>query len=813
MLNDQLCSDKFLRLKLSARLLALPLALLAMASTAVAEVPEKVTFVDHVLPIFRENCLACHDQGGRSADLSLETYNDTLTGGASGEVVEAGAADSSRLYQLMAHLDEPIMPPGSDKLPDEQLALVKAWIDGGLLENAGSKAKKSKKAAVAAFVPSADNRPEGEPAMPGGFFREPVVHSPVPGAVADVAASPWAPVVAVTGQRQVLLYHTDTRELLGVAPFLAGSPEVVRFSRNGDLLLVGGGQGAKVGVVHLWKVKTGKRIAEIGDELDTVLAADITSDHTLVAFGGPRRRVQAHRTADGELVYSITKHTDWVTALEFSPDGTLLVTADRAGNAHLWEAKTGRPVANLTGHKAAITAVTWRGDSQLLVSVDDGGEIRTWQTNGNPVKQWRGGSSVLDARFTKDGRLLTVGRDRVAKLWNTDGKELKQLGKSNDIALAIAPTFDEKLAVFADWTGSIQVAELESGTIVGQLAENPPTLAMRLATAEAQLNQASTTIDPAQQSVAAATMTLDGAKATVDKHQEQKQAAREAMASIEQQLAAATAKLEQEAQQLATADQQIAAAAESQKQAEASLFDLQEKLAALGNQEGEESDGEQAAKLEAEIAESKSALEAIQEQKKQTEANRPQLAKSHSDSQQAVASLKQQLGKQQEMLAALTEAEKTLPNIEAITAERDRLQQELSKRQAEMAEAEKLVANLKAEISEYASAGAAFEQSLAEKQQAVESTTTQLAEVTEKLTAEASRVEQADREISALEEQLNELKAQRRELAAAKKDVQQTAETLETQLGELAAEQEKLQKAVSDYKQAAELRQQLGAGN
>ena len=784
-----------------------------IVSTAVAEVPEKVTFDDHVLPIFRENCLACHDQGGRSADLSLETYNDVMTGGASGEVVEAGAGDSSRLYQLMAHVEEPIMPPGQDKLPDEQLALVKAWIDGGLLENAGSKAKKSKRAAVAAFVPSADNRPAGEPAMPGGFFREPVLHSPVAGAVADIAASPWAPLIAVTGQRQVLLYHSETHELLAVVPFVVGTPEVVRFSRNGDLLLVAGGIGAKLGTIHLWDIKTGTRLSEIGDELDTALAADITPDHTLVALGGPKRRVQVYRTGDGELAYSITKHTDWATALEFSPDGTLLVTADRAGNAHLWEAKTGRPVANMTGHKGAITAVTWRGDSQLFATVGDAGEVHTWQRNGTQVKQWGAGSSLLDARFTKDGRLLIVNRDRTAKLWNTDGKELKLLGQTDDIALAIAPTYDDKLAVFADWTGTVRMADLESGSEVARLSANPPTLAMRLMVAEGQLGEATAAIDPAKQSLAAATMTLDGAKATVDKHQQEKQVAMQQVATLEAQLGEAREKLAQVAKQLSETDKQIVASQEEQKQTEAGLFAMEEKLASLGNQEGEGSDGEVAAKLEAEIADNQAAIQALKAKQQATEAGRPKQAESNEQAKQLVNTLEQQLAKQQQVLQQLVNNEPKLPNLEALTAERDRLQQELDKKQQSKSQAEQQVAGLKQEIAAYAGAATSLPEALAAQQSATEAKSAELATVTEKLATETEQIEQLETELDALKKQLKELEQKRRDEILAKKATQEAAEELETKVGELSSQQEKLQKAVSDYQRAADLRQQFGAGN
>ena len=50
-----------------------------------------------------------------------------MHGGASGEVVEPGDLDGSRLWGLVNHTDEPKMPPNQDKLPDAKLD-----IDQGL---------------------------------------------------------------------------------------------------------------------------------------------------------------------------------------------------------------------------------------------------------------------------------------------------------------------------------------------------------------------------------------------------------------------------------------------------------------------------------------------------------------------------------------------------------------------------------------------------------------------------------------------------------------------------------------------------------
>ena len=103
-----------------------------------------VNFVEHVLPIFRQHCLQCHNANDAEAGLAIDSFGAVMEGGGSGDVVSAGDSAASRLYLVMTHDEEPAMPPNQDPIPPEQLEIIKRWIDGGLLENSGSKAKKRK---------------------------------------------------------------------------------------------------------------------------------------------------------------------------------------------------------------------------------------------------------------------------------------------------------------------------------------------------------------------------------------------------------------------------------------------------------------------------------------------------------------------------------------------------------------------------------------------------------------------------------------------------------------------------------------------
>ena len=446
---------------------------------------EKITYEQHILPIFREKCGSCHNANDKKGDLVLDNYGLAMQGGASGEVVRTdGDASQSQLYLVVAHLSEPKMPPQQPKLPDEQLTLIRKWIEGGSLENAGSKSKPKKNMAVAKVAVS-NQRPAGPPTMPESLPLDPVVVASRGNGVTALASNPWSPLLAVAGHKQIVLYDTRTREVTGVLPFPEGVAHILKFSRNGQWLMAGGGRGGHSGKVVLWDVKTGKRIAEVGSEYDAVLAADISPDHTQVALGGPKKMVRVYDTSTGELLYEKNKHTDWITAIEFSPDGVLLATADRSNGLVVWEAFTGREFYFLTGHTGVITDVSWAPDSNILASCSEDTTIRLWEMqNGGQVKNWGAhGGGVSAVEFTRDNRIASTGRDNTAKLWDINGAAIRAFPGLGDIGMEVAFDSESDFILAGDLNGAIHIWNAKDAAVIGQLSTNPPTLVKQIETA------------------------------------------------------------------------------------------------------------------------------------------------------------------------------------------------------------------------------------------------------------------------------------------------------------------------------------------
>lgn len=609
----------------------LPTVLLASAAAAAAQAADnKVTYQDNVRAIFENRCFNCHNPDKAKGGLDLTTYSNAMAGGSSGEVVNPGNANDSRLYKSVAHLEDPKMPPKGDQLPKAEIDLIATWINTGVLETSNSSARKPKKPAFDLTVKNTGpGKPEGPPPMPEHLLLDPPVITPRASAQADIASSPWAPLTALTGQKQVLLYNTDDHQLAAVLPFPEGSPKSLSFSRNGSLLLAAGGHGGKSGRVVVWDVKSGRRVIELGNEFDTILAADITSDNALIALGGPSRRIKIYNTSDGSELVSIKKHTDWITAMSFSPDGVLLATGDRNGGLFVWESATGNPFYTLKAHSNAITSITWRDDSNIVASASEDGSIRLWEMNeGNQVKNWTGhGGGVTDLKFTHDGDLVSVGRDRHAKVWDQNGTAKKDVTGFSDIPLAAAFSHDGKKFITGDWTGQVHIWDTAAGTKIADLSAAPPSVATRLAELQkqiaaqqavvaaaakvhtdlaatvapvqsrgtetqkhidalsAQRNTADTELQNARQAIAAATAARDQADAaTKPQHEEQLKLANAALGAATGKIGALDKQLADANIALQSRQQELKAAQDATTKAKAELDAASNQLAALTRQ-------------------------------------------------------------------------------------------------------------------------------------------------------------------------------------------------------------------------------------
>jgi len=97
-----------------------------------------LTYATDIKPIFDTSCIKCHGEQKPKAKLRLDSLAGTLKGSENGKVIEPGKSEKSVLVLNIAHLgdEDDFMPPpknkmGLKKLTDEQIGLIRAWIDQG----------------------------------------------------------------------------------------------------------------------------------------------------------------------------------------------------------------------------------------------------------------------------------------------------------------------------------------------------------------------------------------------------------------------------------------------------------------------------------------------------------------------------------------------------------------------------------------------------------------------------------------------------------------------------------------------------------
>jgi mono/diheme cytochrome c family protein len=88
-------------------------------------------FREQIRPLLAHRCLNCHGGAKKQADFSLNSHEDLLAGGASGEAIVAGKSRDSRLFQRITHAVKPGMPLNSEKLSESEIQQIARWIDLG----------------------------------------------------------------------------------------------------------------------------------------------------------------------------------------------------------------------------------------------------------------------------------------------------------------------------------------------------------------------------------------------------------------------------------------------------------------------------------------------------------------------------------------------------------------------------------------------------------------------------------------------------------------------------------------------------------
>ncbi len=87
-------------------------------------VPEVVSFSDHVVPIFSDKCVTCHNGGGLDLDLRPDEAYQSLQ---DENLIGSGSPDNSPLYKKLEG--------GHGNANATDLAIIYRWLEQGAKDN------------------------------------------------------------------------------------------------------------------------------------------------------------------------------------------------------------------------------------------------------------------------------------------------------------------------------------------------------------------------------------------------------------------------------------------------------------------------------------------------------------------------------------------------------------------------------------------------------------------------------------------------------------------------------------------------------
>ncbi len=461
----------------------------AMAPIKIAKVKHSsaVNFEREILPIFRRNCLACHNRTTTKAGVLLESPEDILKGGDNGKIVVPKRSGESSLLKVSSHQGDPVMPPRGNKasavnLTPDELGLLKLWIDQG------AKGEVRREVAI-----------DWQPLPPG---LNPIY------ATAITADGQFA----VAGRaNQIHLYHLPTGQLI---------------ERLTDPALLKSGLYAKSGVAHrdmiyslafspdgtrlasgsYREVKIWQRVLETpkwqftkAGVIDVVASSP---DGQWLATGGQDGKVRLWDLTKGKAGAVLSGHESPVTAVQFSPDGTKLVSGATNKSLIVWDVVKGK-VLTRTEVPSAVSAVTWNRDGTAVVTGGEDKSIRVWSLPKNPqesaamtkeIKGHAGAITSLAMLPNGTAEIASGSADGSGRLWDLNkGEMVKQLDQGAAVN-AVAVRADGKRLASAGANKVTRLWNLEDGKMVAEL-KGDPELQRAVATREREQAIAAAEID------------------------------------------------------------------------------------------------------------------------------------------------------------------------------------------------------------------------------------------------------------------------------------------------------------------------------
>ena len=389
----------------------------ASCTSVMADDGAAVSFRSDVAPILLNKCLACHGPKKAEGGYRVDTYEELLKAGDSGELPIASSMEhvSELLRRITSEDDSERMPADADPLTPMEVDLVKRWIAaGGKFD--GDNAAQS----LASVIP-----PLKYPAPPENYRH------PLP--ITAIAFSPDGKQIITGGYHEIAIWNTEDAKLVRRINNLGQRIFSLAFSTDGKTLAVGCGEPGRSGEVRLIDFSSGQVngvIVRVSDVVLDLAYRPGTNELAVASADGTIRIVNVESQKELQV---ITSHADWVTAVAWSDDGSRLASTSRDKSVKVYDGGSRDLISSYAGHGAATRGVSILPDNKEVVSVGDDRKLHRWSIEGAKKSAEIGLGGEAYKLTRKGNTLLVPGADKrllqIDLTKNSIAKEYKGHGK------------------------------------------------------------------------------------------------------------------------------------------------------------------------------------------------------------------------------------------------------------------------------------------------------------------------------------------------------------------------------------------------
>jgi len=428
------------------------------------------TYWQDVRPILRKNCTVCHNtrnlaEEELSGGLSLDGYASVLRWKEKArDLVKPGASSDSLLHKVVVATNaDRRMPPGGKSLAKEEIAIVRAWIDGG--------AKEGERPAESAVTIPKPARRKLDVAISAARLTLTLKVGPLAPVVA-LAYHPGGKMLAVGSYGRVTVWDLQKVTPAATLTSVLGAVNDLRFSPDGKLLAVGGGQPSAKGDLRLFTVADWKLAAVLPGHEDVVAGLCFRRDGKKLASASYDRTVRVWDVESRKLERTLTAHSDFVHAVAFMPDGKHLVSGSKDRSARLSEADTGKGKLTFGDREEDVLGVAVHPDGKSIVVCGREPALVWWNAETGVKIRSVGGhrGAVHEIAFTPDGKsLVSCGDDGTVRVWDGATGAAKRTISVGPIVYAVAVSPDGKTVAAGSFDGLTRLFDAASGEPRGTL--------------------------------------------------------------------------------------------------------------------------------------------------------------------------------------------------------------------------------------------------------------------------------------------------------------------------------------------------------